>query len=62
MRAILPIDTFLYAYPWYTTKIHKQLKDGFGGTGILACVILEYRFKPHRQECLCHRLINFVVY
>jgi hypothetical protein len=26
-----------------------------GGTGILACVILESRFKPHRQECLCYR-------
>ena len=26
-----------------------------GGTGIPACVVLEHRFKPHRQECLCHR-------
>ena len=43
-------------------KFTNSLKFGFGGTGILACVILEYRFKPHRQECLCHRVINFVVY
>jgi hypothetical protein len=40
----------------------NSLKTGLGGTGILACVVFEYRFKPHRQEFLCHQEKIFVVY
>ena len=40
----------------------NDLKASFGGAGILACVVHENRFKPHRQGCLCHRLMNFVVH
>jgi hypothetical protein len=36
----------------------KNVKTGFGGTDIPVCVVLEHRFKPHRQECLCYRLMK----